>query len=213
VTLLSKHKLSIASIFLFLIVLYCFLNAGFFLHLKKTVNKQQNQVIFIFVGTLSDRVLAASDLYHSTTSSKIVYGKTVDTEFKFLDSLGIQQCSNTDKIRWALSAVKVPDSNIITLEAQNRNTLDEANLMLDFLKKNQNIKRIALVTSSYHTRRAYMILNDRLSNLDREVSIDVYSNNFTNFNANKWWRSKTDAVFVFTEYLKICSFLVWEQFV
>jgi uncharacterized SAM-binding protein YcdF (DUF218 family) len=91
--------------------------------------------------------------------------------------------------------------------------LDEANLMLNFLKQYQNINRVALVTSSYHSRRAYMILKDRLSNLDREVSIDVYSNKFTNFNANQWWRSKKDAVFVVTEYMKICSFLIWEKYI
>jgi uncharacterized SAM-binding protein YcdF (DUF218 family) len=210
---MRKHRLLLIISTFCLVVLLCLYNAGSFLVYSKSINKEQNQVIFIFVGTLSDRVLAASDLYQSTTSSKIVYGKTVDTEFKFLDSLGIKQCSNTDKIRLALSALKVPDSNIIALNANNRNTLDEANLMFDYLKQNQSVNRIALVTSSYHSRRAHMILNDRLSNLDREVSIDVYSNNFTNFNANKWWLSKTDAVFVVTEYLKICSFLVWEQFV
>jgi uncharacterized SAM-binding protein YcdF (DUF218 family) len=206
-----RHILIIST--LFLVLCLSLYNAGSFLVYSKSINKEQNQVIFIFVGTLSDRVLGASDIYHSSTSSKIVYGKTVDTEFKFLDSLGIKDCTNTDKIRLALSALKAPDSNIIALEANNRNTLDEANLMLDFLKQNQSVNRIALVTSSYHTRRANLILNDRLSNLDREVSIDVYSNNFTNFNANKWWRSKEDAVFVITEYLKICSFLVREQFV
>jgi uncharacterized SAM-binding protein YcdF (DUF218 family) len=196
------------------IIVFLFLYyAGSFLVFNKSINKEQNQVIFIFVGNLSDRVLATKELYHSTKSSKIVYGKTVDKDFEFLDSLGINQCSDTDKIRLALSALNVPDSNIIRLEAQNRNTLDEANLMLNFLKQYQNINRVALVTSSYHSRRAYMILKDRLSNLDREVSIDVYSNKFTNFNANQWWRSKKDAVFVVTEYMKICSFLIWEKYI
>jgi uncharacterized SAM-binding protein YcdF (DUF218 family) len=196
------------------IIVFLFLYyAGSFLVFNKSINKEQNQVIFIFVGNLSDRVLATNELYHSTKFSKIVYGKTVDKDFEFLDSLGIHQCSDTDKIRLALSALNVPDSNIIRLEAQNRNTLDEANLMLNFLKQYQNINRVALVTSSYHSRRAYMILKDRLSNLDREVSIDVYSNKFTNFNANQWWRSKKDAVFVVTEYMKICSFLIWEKFI
>jgi hypothetical protein len=49
--------------------------------------------------------------------------------------------------------------------------------------------------------------------LDRDISIDVYSNNFTYFNADKWWRSKADAVFVVTEYLKIFSFFIWEKFI
>jgi uncharacterized SAM-binding protein YcdF (DUF218 family) len=155
-------------------------------------------------------VLAASDLYQSTTSSKIVYGKTVDTEFKFLDSLGIKQCSNTDKIRLALSALKVPDSNIITLEAQNRSTIDEANLMLSYLEKQRDINKIALVTSSYHSRRAYLILRDRLSKLNREVFIDVYPSTYSHVNLSKWWDKKEDAVHVFTEYSKLISYYTWE---
>jgi uncharacterized SAM-binding protein YcdF (DUF218 family) len=207
---MRKHRLLLVISILCLVALFCLYNAGSFLVYSKSINKEQNQVIFIFIGTLSDRVLAASDLYQSTTSSKIVYGKTVDTEFKFLDSLGIKQCSNTDKIRLALSALKVPDSNIIVLESKNRSTIDEANLMLSYLEKYRDINKIALVTSSYHSRRAYLILRDRLSKLNREVFIDVYPSTYSHVNLSKWWDKKEDAVYVFTEYSKLISYYTWE---
>ncbi len=142
---------------LFFLVCFCFYNAGSFLVYSKSINKEQNQVIFIFIGSISDRVLAASKLYQLSTSQKIIFGKTVENDHKFLDSLGIEQCKNTDKFRRALSVLDVPDSNIITLEAQNRSTIDEANLMLGYLVQNKNINRIAIVTSSYDSLRAYLI--------------------------------------------------------
>ena len=208
---MRKHRLLLIISTLCLVVLFCLYNAGSFLVYSKSINKEQNQVIFIFVGTLSDRALAARDLYQSTTSSKIVYGKTVDTDFTFLDSLGIEQCRNSDKIRLALSALKVPDSNIITLEAQNRSTIDEANLMLSYLEKYRDINKMAIVTSSYHSRRAYLILSDRLSKLNREVFIDVYPSTYSHVNLSKWWEKKEDAVHVFTEYDKLISFYTWEK--
>jgi uncharacterized SAM-binding protein YcdF (DUF218 family) len=194
------------------IVVFLFLYyAGSFLVFKKSINKEQNQVIFIFVGNLSDRVLAASDLYQSTISSKIVYGKTVDKDFEFLDSLGINQFRDTDKIRLALSALNIPDSNIITLEAENRSTIDEANIIFDYMKKNNKINKIAIVTSSYHSRRAYLILKDRLSKLNREVFIDAYPSTYSHVNLSKWWKKKDDAAHVFTEYAKFISFYTWER--
>jgi uncharacterized SAM-binding protein YcdF (DUF218 family) len=196
----------------FCIVVFLFLYyAGSFLVFNKSINKEQNQVIFIFVGTLSDRVLAASELYHATISSKIVYGKTVDKDFEFLDSLGINQCRDTDKIRLALTALNIPDSNIITLDAENRSTIDEANLILDYMKKNKNINKIAIVTSSYHSRRAYLILKNRLSKLNREVFIDSYASTYSHVNLSKWWKKKDDAAYVFTEYAKFISFYIWER--
>jgi uncharacterized SAM-binding protein YcdF (DUF218 family) len=194
------------------IVVFLFLYyAGSFLVFKKSINKEQNQVIFIFVGNLSDRVLAANELYHSTISSKIVYGKTVDKDFEFLDSLGINQCRDTDKIRLALTALNIPDSNIITLDAENRSTIDEANLILDYMKKNKNINKIAIVTSSYHSRRAYLILKNRLSKLNRAVFIDSYASTYSHVNLSKWWKKKDDAAYVFTEYAKFISFYIWER--
>lgn len=210
---MRKNRLLVIISSLCLVIVFFIYNAGTFLVYSKSINKEQNQVIFIFVGSLSDRVLAAGKLYHSLASTNIVYGKTVDTDYKFLDSLGVNECRDSDKIRLALTSLNVPGSNIITLETQNRSTIDETNQMLGYLKQNKHINKIAIVTSSYHSRRAYMILKDRLSALDREIAIDVYPNKFTHFNADKWWRNKTDAVFVFTEYLKICSFLLWEQFI
>jgi len=206
-----KYPLLIIFSSLCIVVFLLLYYAGSFLVFKKSINKEQNQVIFIFVGNLSDRVLAANELYHSTISSKIVYGKTVDKDFEFLDSLGINQCRDTDKIRLALTALNIPDSNIITLDAENRSTIDEANLILDYMKKNKNINKIAIVTSSYHSRRAYLILKNRLSKLNREVFIDSYASTYSHVNLSKWWKKKDDAAYVFTEYAKFISFYIWER--
>lgn len=206
-----KYPLLIIFSSLCIVVFLLLYYAGSFLVFKKSINKEQNQVIFIFVGNLSDRVLAANELYHSTISSKIVYGKTVDKDFEFLDSLGINQCRDTDKIRLALTALNIPDSNIITLDAENRSTIDEANLILDYMKKNKNINKIAIVTSSYHSRRAYLILKNRLSKLNRAVFIDSYASTYSHVNLSKWWKKKDDAAYVFTEYAKFISFYIWER--
>jgi uncharacterized SAM-binding protein YcdF (DUF218 family) len=164
------------------------------------------------VGNLRDRTLALSELYKSGKVNSVVYAKTKDTDFKYLDSLGVDVCRDTDRINLALIQLGIPSNKIIQLESQNRSTIDEANVLKDYLSVHQEINKVTLVTSSYHSRRAYLIVKNRLKSLDRSVTIDVYPNSHTNSNLKKWWKSKEDAVFVVTEYMKILSFLLWEQF-
>lgn len=137
--------------------------------------------------------------------------KTKDTDFRFLDSLGIAVCRDTDKIKMSLKALGIPEKRIIPLEAQTKSTMDEAILLKAYLERHPEIEKVTLVTSSYHTRRAYLIVKNRLSQLDREISIDVYPSPYTATNLNQWWRKKEDAAVVATEYMKLLSFCIWER--
>jgi uncharacterized SAM-binding protein YcdF (DUF218 family) len=192
-------------------VILLMLFSGEFLEKRIISDTRPSQLIFMHVGVLKDRVLAVNDLWTTNSATNIVYGKTKDTDFKFLDSLGVDICRDTDKIKYAFIAFGIPEQQIKPLEAQTRSTIDEANLLRDYLKQHQEINNITIVTSSYHSRRSYLIVKDRLEELDRDITIHVYPSPYTTTNLNQWWRKKEDAVVVCTEYLKLLSFYVWER--
>lgn len=191
---------------------FIFFKAGVYLNLNKQSVSSSGSLAFLLVGVLQDRTLALAELYKLGKVDSVVYAKTKDTDFKYLDSLGINVCRDTDKINLALIKLGIPSKKIIQLESQNRSSIDEANVLRNYLSVHQDINKVTLVTSSYHSRRAYLIVKNRLKSLNRSVTIDVYPNSFTNSNLKQWWKSKEDAVFVVTEYMKILSFLLWEQF-
>ncbi len=204
-------KRIIAYIVLSFTLFVFFINAGKFLNLNSR-SDSKTDIVFLHVGSLKDRTLSVKDFYSTIPSVEIIYGKTRDTDFKYLDSLGVDVCRDTDKIKLALIQLGIPSNKIIQLESQNRSTIDEANVLRDYLTVHQEINKVTLVTSSYHSRRAYLIVKNRLKSLNRSVTIDVYPNTYTNTNLKKWWKNKEDAVVVITEYMKILSFLLWEQF-
>ena len=188
-----------------------FINAGKFLNLGST-SDSKTDIVFLHVGSLKDRTLSVKDFYALNSNVGVIYAKNRDTDFKYLDSLGVDVCRDTDKMNLALIQLGIPSTKITQLESQNRSTIDEANVLREYLSVHQDINKVTLVTSSYHSRRAYLIVKNRLKSLNRSLTIDVYPNSYTNTNLKKWWKNKEDAVVVITEYMKILSFLLWEQF-
>jgi uncharacterized SAM-binding protein YcdF (DUF218 family) len=209
---MARKGIMYIVLFSLLIFGIIFFNAGVYLNLNRQSPKSSGSIAFLLVGSLSDRTLTLSKLYKSVEVDSVVYAKTKDTDFKYLDSLGVDVCRDTDKIKLALIQLGIPSNKIIQIESQNKSTIDEANVLRDYLSVHQDINKVTLVTSSYHSRRAYLIVKNRLKSLNRSVIIDVYPNSFTTSNLKKWWKNKEDAVFVVTEYMKILSFLLWEQF-
>lgn len=191
---------------------FIFFKAGVYLNLNKKSANSSGSIAFLLVGVLQDRSLALAELYKCGQVDRVVYAQTNDSDYKYLDSLGINVCRDSDKINLALIQLGISSNKIIQIESQNRSTIDEANDLREYLSVHQDINKVTLVTSSYHSRRAYLIVKNRLKSLNRSVIIDVYPNLYTNSNLKQWWKNKEDAVFVVTEYMKILSFLLWEQF-
>ncbi len=198
--------------FLILISSFLFLrSSGTFLNYH-SVKQSNSSFFFLLVGSLKDRSLAVADLHRIDTSSFVVYGKTKDADFIFLDSLGITKCRDTDIIKASLVKLGIPSHKIIQLNAATKSTIDEVNLLKSYILQHPDLNSVTLVTSSYHSRRAYWIVKNRLQSLNRLIDINVYPSPYTATNLKQWWKKKEDAATVLSEYAKLISFLTWEQF-
>ena len=194
-----------------LLFVFLFFNAGFYLNLNRQSAKSSGSIAFLLVGDLKDRVLALSEIYKSGEVDSVVYANTLDTDYNFLDSLDVVNCRNSDKIKEILTKLGIPSNKIIQLDAQTKSTIDEANALRDFLKIHPEVNKVTLVTSSYHSRRAYLIVKDRLESMNRNIIIDVYPSTYSHVNIKYWWKNKEAAVHISTEYIKLLSFYLIEQ--
>jgi uncharacterized SAM-binding protein YcdF (DUF218 family) len=189
-----------------------FLKPGSFLTFEKQSSRSPGSIGFLLVGELRDRTLALAELYKSGKVDSIFYAKTKDTDFEYLDSLKVVPCRDSDNIKDVLIKLGIPSNKIVQFESQTYSTIDEANVLRDYLLLHPEIKKVTIVTSSYHSRRSFLIIKDRLNSIKHPIIIDVYQNHYSTINLKKWWKKKEDAVHVISEYMKIISFLFLEKF-
>src|SRR5262249_34886623 len=86
-------------------------------------------------------------------------------------------------------------------------TLLEAQAMLSYARS-QGYKKILLVTSKPHTRRAAAIYRHLA---DSDVEVIVRPSRYDRFRAQEWWRDRTDVRRVLIEYQKLLVFLLFDR--
>ncbi|HPM03901.1 MAG TPA: hypothetical protein PK816_17210 [Candidatus Cloacimonadota bacterium] len=83
----------------------------------------------------------------------------------------------------------------------------EAFLVSKYLLGNPDIDTLITITSAPHTRRASIIFNNVIKKNELPVNVLCCPSKYTNFNAKKWWCTGNGIQVVFSEYIKLGSFL------
>jgi uncharacterized SAM-binding protein YcdF (DUF218 family) len=96
----------------------------------------------------------------------------------------------------------VPAGSIIVLPFPGgaTSTFDEATALHDYVDAN-DIHRIILVTSAFHTRRARWIIDRELAGLS--VTLEMAAAPNYGFNASDWWKSEDGLITLNNEYVKL----------
>jgi uncharacterized SAM-binding protein YcdF (DUF218 family) len=84
-------------------------------------------------------------------------------------------------------------------------TYDEALIAKEFLKKN-GYRSILLVTSKWHSRRAYLTFRSVLKN--DEIKIVIQPSRYDVFNPDAWYKSRNDIELVFDEYVRLIYYIL-----
>jgi len=98
----------------------------------------------------------------------------------------------------------VPDFAIL-IEDQSRSTIENARFCLPILKKT-GAKKIILVTSPAHSRRAKRTFSKILSK-DKIAAISFPAQK-TSFNSDKWWQRHEDTQLVVWEYVSLVFYFL-----
>jgi uncharacterized SAM-binding protein YcdF (DUF218 family) len=183
--------------------------AGSFLVREET--SEHADAMIILMGSMYDRTLEAIDLINKKTTNRILIvedNKDIGEGLKFK---GLVLISDSEQVSKNLLSSGFPEKNLTLLRGYSRSTLDEALITCDFLRNNNTIDTLLIVTSSSHSRRATLIFRNVFQKAGIEAFIACSPNPYTEFNSKKWWKKKEDIQIVLSEYLKLASFILFEK--
>ena len=207
-----KKKIVFSALIMLVMVSLFLVFGGRFLVYKKVVPGEGRTVVIPLMGSLSDRSLETVDLYHASADAKVMFVSSIEPNKDFLDSLGVPVNTSASVFRLALEKMGVPGEDIAYLRGPAASTQDEADMMARAIRRDSLVKRVVVVTSSYHSRRAYWIFKDRFEKAGLDITINVSPSRYTDFTPSPWFRRKSDAVLVVNEWLKMIYYFFVGQF-
>lgn len=194
-----------------LVLLYAGLCSRAGVWLVRDDKPEHADALVLLMGGIADRVLQVADLYGEGVAPRVIIVTESMGAYRALEERGIRLISNTVQVREALARLGVPADSIVILPGDARSTMNEAAVIREYLQSDQRIDTLALVSSSYHMRRAGMIFETAFREQGREVTVLCSPSDYTNFRANGWWKHKEEIQAALPEYIKIGSFWFLER--
>ncbi len=156
---------------------------------------QQADAILVLGGGLDVRPFAAADLYERGYAPLVL---VAIPPLKRVESMGLVQSHGAHN-RAVLLHEGVPETAIVPLGTELKNTREEALALRDWLQTSQ-AKRIIIPTEAMHTRRVAWLFERVLEGMDVEVVVTRLES--PEYNATNWWMSDVGLIAVQNEVLK-----------
>ena len=183
---------------------YAFVQLGTFMTREDPLSKAD--VIFVLAGTLAERPLEAAELFKAGYASKIVVTRGPTTRAMVrLHQLGIEGATEADVNLRILQRLGIPDDALIVPPRLHHNTAEEARTLRRLVDQN-GWRRIIVVTSKYHLRRAGLAIRRALRGTDVEVMLRG-SRDDESVPA-EWWTRRADIRWLASEVPKLLAYAV-----
>jgi len=106
------------------------------------------------------------------------------------------------KLQAVETAQKIPWDRFdkILVENESRNTIENAFAVKRFLEQNPQVKKILLVTSGYHMRRAEFMISNQIP---LDVQIIPFTPTSTEIGRENWWQTWLGISITVEEYFKL----------
>ena len=145
------------------------------------------------------RLMEAASLYREGIADRIVIdGNRKNDSLRELEAMGFEPCCP-----WYENAVRilrilgVPEEKVLTVSAEDAfDTISEAQAVAPHLLKN-NLTRIIITTSKFHSRRACHIWKHLYGNV-MEIFVAAARND--EFDPEQWWHEGQQIRWVLSEY-------------
>lgn len=163
---------------------------------------QEADVIAILAnwGETIVRVRGGADLYNKGLAKKIFISRMARMDgLEEIKKQGIAIPEQRDLAIIVLKGLGVPSAALETPAREVTSTMDEAEELRTFIEK-MAYKSVLLVTSKYHSRRAYLIFKDALKGQAKIISVP---SGYDPYNPEGWWKREKDWKRVILEYQKL----------
>ena len=198
--------LVVLSFLLILIFLYPYLLRGIGNFLILEQDPKKADVIVVLNGRDTERSLAAVDLYNQGYAKLMIMAhipKQAGTD-EFWKRVG-GNFNGKVFFQRAIEAMGVPEESFRFIGNGVTSTYDEALATQEFLNKN-GYKSILLVTSKWHSKRAYLTFKSTLKN--DEIKIVIQPSRYDVFDPDAWWKNRNDAELIFYEYIRLIYYIL-----
>lgn len=146
------------------------------------------------------RARGGADLYKKGLAKIVFVPRMAQMEsLEEIKQEGIDIPENRDLFIIILGGLGVPLAAIETSSQEVTNTWDEAQEVCRFIEK-WGYKSVLLVTSKYHSRRAYLTFRDALKGKATVISVP---SPYDSYNPEEWWKREKDMKRVIMEYQKL----------
>lgn len=175
---------------------------GRYLHHEDPLQKAD--AIFVLGGTRAERPLEAIDLYKEGYAPLVVLspGRPEVGELLFRQR-GIRFPTEVEMERDALVQSGIPPGAILAANGSVDNTAEEARMLRDLVGVH-GWRRVIVVTSKYHTRRAAFAFRRGLEGTGAQVL--MRASRYDSSDPARWWRYRSDFRFVISEWQKLVAY-------
>lgn len=158
---------------------------------------QPADVIVLLNSEVNTRPFRASELYKQGLAPLILIARSESTPTV---DLGLVP-NDTDISVAVMEKLGVPAGKIIILPFPGgvTSTFDEASAVRQYVAAHQT-RRIILVTSAFHTRRARWTFGKVLAGLP--VTVEMVAVPYASFDQTNWWKNETGLITLNNEYIK-----------
>ncbi len=184
------------------LVVYAALNVGRFLTKEDPIQKAD--AIAVLAGTRLNRPLEGVDLYQAGYAPTIVL--TYEIPERALAAAwrrGAALPVEADEARDVMIKLGVPGPAIIQPARIHANTAQEAQTLHE-LARQHGWRRIIVVTSPYHLRRAAFAIRRELKGTD--VEVDMHGTRYEPAHPDRWWANREDLLWVLDEGAKLIAY-------
>jgi uncharacterized SAM-binding protein YcdF (DUF218 family) len=165
----------------------------------------RSDVMIVLDGARTDRWLEAVELYRAGHAPQIVLSRgRPDGGEEYLRARGIRLPSAAEMNRDVMVQLGVPREAIVILPEEPDNTAQEASAFRRMLQR-ERWRRITVVTSKLHTRRARFAFRRELAGTG--VDVCVRASRFDRTEPVRWWRRRGDYREILVESAKLVAYL------
>jgi len=206
---LSKNRILVLLALAFFVALllsyeHILIQIGRFLVFEQP--PQKADLIVVLNGRDTERSLAAVDLYKQGYANLIVLARASEQPelHEFWKRVG-SRFKRKIFFQRAIEAMGIPDDSFKLVGNGVTSTYDEAMVTKKFLAESGH-KSILLVTSKWHSRRAYLTFRRAMNS--PAITIIAHPSKYDGFDPTNWWKKETAAESVFREYARLLYYVI-----
>jgi uncharacterized SAM-binding protein YcdF (DUF218 family) len=183
---------------------YAFVNLGRFFTAEDPLAR--GDAIFVLAGTFMNRPLEAADLYKAGWAPVVVLSYGIqERAVRALASRGRAIETFEDQSRTWLVAEGVPEAVILQPPQVHDNTAAEAKTLRQVAVEH-GWRRVIVVSSSYHLRRARYAFRRELEGTG--IEIIMQGTRYERVSPERWWRSRDDLRWILSEGPKLLAYVL-----